>query len=316
MRRVRAVFKIYVDTGAADEINCEACDYLTAAMKGNTMKIGISADSTCDLSPELIEKYNVAITPLTVVVDGKNYRDLEEIDPDMLFALVEETGKIGSTSAVNVGEYEEFFEKRLGEYDALIHFTISGEMSACYQNACLAAQDRDNIFVVDSRNLSTGIGLLVLEAAEMAADGIQTGEIFDRLQAKKEKLDVSFVLHTLDYLRKGGRCSAIASLGANLLKLRPCIKVSEGKMGVAKKYKGSMESALEKYVKDQLAEADTLETKRIFITHTGVSAETADKVRGWIAECAGFDEILETRAGCTVSCHSGPLCLGILFFRK
>lgn len=280
------------------------------------MKIGISADSTCDLSPELVDKYGVEIIPLTVIVDGESYRDIEEINPDKLFSLVENTGEIGTTSAVNVGEYEDFFEKRLEKYDALIHFTISREMSTCYQNACLVAQGRENIFIVDSRNLSTGIALLVMEAAEMAQSGMSPEEIFRSIEEKKERVDASFLLHTLDYLRKGGRCSAVASLGANLLKLRPCIKVIDGKMGVARKYKGSIDSALEKYVKDQLAQADTVDTKRVFIAHTGVPAELWEKVRGWVEQCVPFQEVLEARAGCTISCHCGPMCVGIFFLRK
>ena len=217
-----------------------------------TNGILISADSTCDLSPELVRKYGIAITPLLVVVDGQSYRDGEEIDPDQLFAMVDKTGKVGSTTAVNYEEYHRFFTEQLKKGGAVIHFTISGDMSSCFQNAKNAGDDLKNVYVVDSRNLSTGIGQLVLDACEMAEQGMAADEIFRILEEKKHRLDVSFVLDTLEYLRRGGRCSTVAALGANLLKLKPCIEVGGGVMTVGKKYRGSLNKCVETYVRERI----------------------------------------------------------------
>ncbi len=280
------------------------------------MKIKITADSTCDLSKELIEKYDIEITPLHITYGSESYRDGVEITPDDIFRRVEEGGSIGSTAAVNVQEYADVFARLLKDCDSVIHFTISSDMSSCYQNACVAAEMTGNVHVVDSRSLSTGIGHLVLDAAEMARAGMEASDIKAELDRRKEKLDVSFVLSTLDYLSKGGRCSAVAAFGANLLKIRPCIEVKDGRMGVGKKYRGNFEKCLAQYVQDKLAEAGTPDTRRIFITDSGVAEETWRAVRDELLKCAPFEEIIHTRAGCTISSHCGPGCLGILFYRR
>ena len=281
-----------------------------------TQTIRISADSTCDLSPALVSRSHIAIAPLQVIVAGKPYLDGVEIDPDRLFSMVEKSGKLGSTTAVNFEEYLSFFRAQRQDFDAVIHFTISSEMSSCFQNACAAAAELENVYVIDSRNLSTGIGQLVLDAAEMAEAGTDPREIVRRLEEKKAKLDVSFVLDTLEYLRRGGRCSTVAALGANLLRLKPCIQVTEGAMGVGKKYRGSLEDSFLHYVRDKLAQPETVDPGRIFITHSGVDPVLVEKVKTAVQACVPFREIYDTRAGCTISNHCGPNCLGILFYRK
>lgn len=280
------------------------------------MKVKITADSTCDLTPELIERYNITITPLTVSCDGKNYRDGVEIDPDTLFAITEATGGVAATAAVNVQQYTDVFSELLKEYDEIVHFTISSAMSGCYQNACIAAAELGHIYPVDSENLSTGIGHLVLDACLLAEEGKSGAEIQRILNERRKKLDVSFVISTLEYLRRGGRCSTVAALGANLLKLHPCILVQNGKMTVGKKYRGNMQNCLVQYVKDKLAEPETVDTRRIFITDSGFDEETRALVEETVRACAPFEEVIHTRAGCTVSCHCGPGTLGILFYRK
>lgn len=280
------------------------------------MRIHVTSDSTCDLSPELIEKYGIEIAPLYVVLDGKSYKDTVEITPDDIYRYVDSTKKIGTTAALNVADYLEFFRKNLVGYDAIVHFTISSEMSSCYQNACVAAEEIGSIFVIDSRNLSTGIGHLVLDAAEMAADGKTAQEIYDILEERKKKLDVSFVIDTLKYLALGGRCSSLVALGANLLNLKPTILVKDGKMIVGKKYRMSLKQALLRYVRDQLGDLDTVDTRRIFITDSGTSEENRQAVEKLLRELLPFREIYHTRAGCTVSNHCGPNTLGILFYRK
>ena len=280
------------------------------------MKIKVTADSTCDLTAELVEKYGVTIVPLTVNVAGGSYKDGAEITPDELYAKIEASGQLGSTAAVNIQQYLDVFSQALKDHDAVVHFTISSEMSACYQNACLAAQELGNVYVVDSRNLSTGIGHLVLDACDMAAAGMDAADIHKALEEKREKLDVSFVVSTLDYLRRGGRCTALAAMGANILKLHPCIFVKDGAMGVGKKYRGKMTDCLAAYVRDRLGDISTVDTRRIFITDSGISEECRAAAEKTVRELADFQEIIHTRAGCTVSCHCGPGTLGILFYRK
>lgn len=280
------------------------------------MKIKITADSTCDLSAAIAQKYEIEIIPLHVNKGGVYYKDGLEINSQDIFCHVREGGELCSTAAVNLDEYDRIFFALRQQYDAVIHFTISASMSSCFQNACVAAGELENVFVVDSENLSTGIGQLAVEAAIMAQEGRNAEEIVAYLEEKKKKLDVSFILDTLEYLCKGGRCSALAALGANLLNLKPCIEVHDGAMRVGKKYRGSLEKCLEKYIRERLADVDSLDLRRIFITHSGMPQEKVGRVQQIVAECAPFAEILQTEAGCTISSHCGPNCLGILFFRK
>ena len=280
------------------------------------MNIKITADSTCDLTQELVDRYNITITPLTVICGGDNYLDGVEITPDALYKKIAASGQLSSTTAVNVQEYIDVFSAALRDHDAVIHFTISSDMSSCYQNACVAAAEVGNVWVVDSRNLSTGIAHLVLDACDLAQSGMEPAEICRELEERREKLDVSFIVDTLEYLRKGGRCSAVAALGANLLKLHPCIFVKDGKMGVGKKYRGKLKDCLTAYVKERLANGDTVDTRRIFITDSGVDDTIRDEVEQTLRSLLPFNEIIRTRAGCTVSSHCGPGTLGILFYRK
>lgn len=280
------------------------------------MRIRVTSDSTCDLSPELIEQFHIGISPLYVVLDGKSYKDTVEITPDDIYAYVAKTKRVGSTAALNVSDYLDFFKAQKEGYDAIVHFTISSEMSSCYQNACLAAEEIGDVYVIDSRNLSTGIGHLVLDAAELAEEGKTAKEIFDILEERKKKLDVSFVIDTLKYLALGGRCSSVVALGANLLNLKPTILVKDGKMIVGKKYRMSLDRALPRYVRDQLGDLDTVDTRRIFITDSGIADEAWQAVEKQLKELLPFEHIYHTRAGCTVSNHCGPNTLGILFYRK
>ena len=239
-----------------------------------------------------------------------------DITPQEIFDYVRSCKGVCRTAAVNVGDYTAFFKKCRENYDAVIHFNISSDFSSCYQNACTAAAEFENVYVVDSRNLSTGIALLVLDAAERAEKGEDPKEIAALMRETAEKVEASFVIDTLFYLQKGGRCSTLAALGANLLKLKPCIEVKDGKMGVGKKYRGKIDNCIAQYVRERLQGRDDLRRNRIFITHSGCAPEIVENVKAIIKECGGFDEVLETYAGCTVSSHCGPNTLGVLFVRK
>lgn len=280
------------------------------------MKIKITSDSTCDLSPEQIEQYDIHIMPLAVAMGEKNYRDGVDITPEQIYEHVGRGGDLPKTAANNIADYAEIFGQYAGEYDAVIHLNISSEFSSCYQNACLAAEEFENVYVVDSRNLSTGHGLLVLRACELAQAGMSGAEIAEALRELTARVDASFILNQLEYLKKGGRCSALTVLGANMLRLKPCIEVTDGKMGVGKKYRGSFEKCMLDYIRDRLEGHDDLELDRIFVTHSGISQELLDLAVNTVRELQPFKEICVTRAGCTVSSHCGPDTVGILYIRK
>jgi len=279
------------------------------------MKIKVTADSTCDLPQELIDKYDIGITPLYIVKDGVSYKDGLEISPDDIFEHVKKGGSLCSTSAVSVGDYIGYFTPLLETYDAIVHLCISSDMSSCYANACLAAEELGRVWPVDARNLSTGIGHLVLDAAILAGEGMDAADIQAELCRRREKLDVSFVIDTLEFLHKGGRCSTLSMLGANLLNLKPCIEVKDGRMGVAKKYRGSLKKCFIAYIRDRLS-VDDIDYRRIFITDSGIDDALAEELMELIRSLGPFEEVIHSRAGCTVSNHCGPRTMGVLFYRK
>lgn len=280
------------------------------------MRVCISTDSTCDLPADIIHKYNIKIVPLYINMGSKTYKDGVDIFVSDLFNYVESGKGICSTAAANVEDYTELFIGLLKEYDAVVHINISSEFSSCYQNAVIAASELENVYVVDSRNLSSGTGLLVIEAAEMAADGTDADIIAENIKVLTGKVEASFILNTLNYLAKGGRCSSVAAIGANLLQLRPSIAVSEGKMGVSKKYRGPYDKCVKGYAYDRLHERSDVLTKRMFITHANCTPETIESVKKIVSECLPFKEIIVSVAGCTISNHCGPDCIGVLFIRK
>lgn len=280
------------------------------------MNIKILSDSTCDLSPEILEENNIGLVPLTVIKDDKQYKDGVTITPVEIFAHVAAGGALCSTSANSVGEYEEQFAKYAGDYDGVLHINIGSGFSSCYQNACIAAEDFDNVKVVDSMNLSTGQGLVVLEAVRLAKECASLEELHEKVQAFTAKVEASFLVDKLTYLAKGGRCSAVTALGANLLNLKPCIDVKDGKMGVSKKYRGKYAKCLGTYVQERLADRDDIRRDVLFVTKTSVSDEEYAAVMEAVREYGNFETVYETLAGCTVSCHCGPGTLGVLFVRK
>ena len=279
-------------------------------------QIIISSDSTCDLSKELVERYQIHIQPMGISLGDQIYRDGVDITPDMIYAHHEKTGQLPKTSAINVVEALEYFEELTKDGSAVIHFTISSSMSSTYNNACVAAQEFENVYVVDAKNLSTGSGLLVLAAAEMAREGLEAQQIVEKLNDLADRVDASFVVDNLEYLVKGGRCSALAAFGANLLQLKPCISVKNGAMGVGKKYRGKFEKVLLTYVADRLADAEDICLDRVFVTHAGCDPKVVESVAETVKNTLPFREILVTRAGCTVSSHCGANTLGVLFIRK
>ena len=281
------------------------------------MKVKIISDSTCDLSPELTEKYGIEILPLGVSLGDKAGRDGVDITPESIYEFVSRTGELPKTSAVNVAEYEDLFRKWTDEGYQIVHFNISSEFSCTHQNARLAAAEFDGVYVVDSRSLSTGQGLIVLHAAELAQQGKSAKEIYEDCCEYLTRVEGSFVIDSLEYLRKGGRCSSVAALGANLLKLKPCIELKGGKMEVGKKYRGKIGTVMLEYVTERLSGREDLDYTRIFLTHTKCNDEDIKAVYDKIVELKPeFKEILETTAGASVTTHCGPGTMGILFVRS
>lgn len=278
--------------------------------------VKISSDSTSDLSKELIEKYGISIFSLHIHLGADMHTDGVDITPDDLYEYADKTGELAKTAAGSIAEYTDFFKGIKKDGEEIVHFCISSEMSSSYSAACIAAEEIGGIYVIDSRNLSTGIGLLVLRACDLSAENKTAEEIKADIEEKIPCVDASFVINTLDYLYKGGRCSALARFGANLLRLKPCIEVKDGKMGVGKKYKGRIDTVMPLYAKDRFVNFDNAITDRVFVTHTRTDEDTVKKIVDMIKETGVFKEVYETMAGCTVSTHCGPNTLGVLFIRK
>ena len=265
------------------------------------MKIKILSDSTCDLSPEQIAEHDIGLARLSIIKDGEAFLDGDTITPADIFAHVAAGGDLCSTNAFNVDGYQQLFAQYADEYDGVIHINLGSGFSSCYQNACIAAEDFPNVRVIDSQNLSTGQGHVVLEACRLAKTCESLDEIAEKLNAFTPNVEASFLLDQLKYMAKGGRCSSVAALGANLLNLKPCIEVRDGKMSA---------------VKDRLADRDDIQRTELFITHTPVTDECYAAVKEAVNAYGNFETVYETDAGCTVSCHCGPGTLGVLFVRK
>ncbi len=280
------------------------------------MKIKILSDSTCDLTPQLLEKYNITLFPLTVIMDGKQYQDGINITPQAIFNHVSGGGELCSTAAVSVGEYADWFRTFSNDYDGIFHISLGSGFSSCYQNACIAASDFPNVRVIDSANLSSGQGLVVLEACRLAQEADDLDKMADALREFTTRVESSFLLDRLDYMVKGGRCSAATALGANLLNLKPCIEVRDGKMIVVKKYRGHYDKCLANYVRDRLANRDELLRDKLFVTYTEVTPACKTAVMDAVDTYGHFQEVYESVAGCTITCHCGPGTLGVLFVRK
>ena len=276
--------------------------------------VKILADSTCDLSPELIARYGIGIIPLYVHLGEEEFRDGVDITPEELFKWSDEHNTTPKTAAPGIEDIEGFLDK--DGSDEYVIFTISSSMSSSYTNCTLAADDleiTDRVFVIDSQNLSTGIALLVLKAAQMAAQGRSGSEIAQEIGKIRGKVRASFVIDTLTYLYRGGRCSGLSAFFGSALKLHPRIAVAEGAMHPEKKYRGRSSKFVLDYVRDMEQDLKAAQGDRVFITHSGCDRQIVESVRSYLEGLHHFDEILETRAGAVVSSHCGPGTLGVLF---
>lgn len=281
--------------------------------------VGIIADSTCDLSQELTEKYQVAILPLHILLGEDEYEDGRDIRPEEIYSWSDEHGTTPKTSAPSMESAVELLREVSGKYEEIVCFSISGQMSTSGNVMQLAAEEAgigERVTVIDSENLSTGIGLMVVEAAIMAQAGHCAKEIADRMEELKPLVRASFVVDTLVYLHRGGRCSGLAAMLGGTLRLHPQIVVEDGKMHSNKKYRGSLEKVLAAYARDLEPAMRRAKKDRVFITHSGCAPEIVDAIRDYLKQLEIFDEILETRAGGVISSHCGPGTLGILFIEN
>ena len=282
-------------------------------------KIILSADSTCDIGPEMQQRYNVQLFHAQILLGGKTCHDGVDIWPDDLYRAWREEGLLPRTSAIMPVQYEEKFSQWVAQGCDVVHISLGTGITSSYQNACHIAEEMGHVYPVDSASLSTGFGLLVVKAGEMIEAGMAAPDIQKALGEMNRRTNASFVLDTLEFMRAGGRCSAVAAFGANLLQLKPGIRVdnhSGGKMSVGKKYRGAMERVLPEYVKDQLGGCGDLELEHVFITHSGSPDSDIELVRQEIARYAEFRQVHVTRASCTISAHCGPRTLGVLFMTK
>lgn len=282
-------------------------------------KIILSADTTCDLPKDLIEKYNIQIIPLYINLDGKEYRDTLDIDPNFIYKYYEENKVLPITSAPNIADYLSHFKKwDSKEYD-ILHITLGSGISSTYQNALITSKELENVHVIDSKSLSAASSLLLLEAVDMISDNKNIKDIVNELKNLREKIEVTFVVDSLIYLREGGRLNALQAFGANLLNIKPCIEVKKeknGQMEVGNKYRGKLSKVINKYISDRLENRNDIDTRRVFLVHSGTSDEILETAINSIKKYQNFDEILVTRTGCTISSHCGYNTVGMIFFNK
>ncbi len=275
------------------------------------MKVAITAESTIDMPKDLLKQYNINTLPFMVILGENEYKDGEITSAD-IFKFVQEQKVLPKTSAINKESYRNFFEEQLKNCDAIVHLSLSSQISSSCQNAKDVASEMKNVYVIDTLSLSTGIALLAVYASELAVKGETAQEIYDKVTARVPSVQASFVIERLDYLYKGGRCSALSLFGANLLRLRPQIILKEGKMGAYRKYRGSMDKVVENYCADVLEEFNTPDKKVAFLTYTTATEGMIAAAKKALQE-KGFEKIYETTAGATITSHCGEHTLGILY---
>ena len=281
-----------------------------------TQSVVITSDSTCDLSQELLDRYDIPVIPLTITLGEDTFLDGSSFTPLDMYARYKQDGTLPKTSAPSVQEFLDFFSQFTEKGCDVVHLDISSELSNTYNAACMAAEELGHVHVVDSRMLSTGVGLLAIEGAECRDRGMGAQEIAEHLRGLTGKVQTSFVLDTLQFMWKGGRCSAVSALGANLLSLKPGLEMKDGKLGVYKKYRGNIKNVYKQYVKERL-QGRRVRPGHVFITESGeVDDAVLEEIFALVRETIPVQEIHHTLAGCTVSTHCGPKTLGILFIEE
>lgn len=275
----------------------------------------LSTDSTSDLNREILDTYNIKQYPYSIIVGEKSYKDNIDISPEDIFKIYEEDKLLPKTAAINVAEYMDYFNNIQRENTPVIHINLAASLTSAHNNCLLAAGELERIYPVNSQNLSSGSGLLVLKAIDLMEEGLEADDLVKELENHRNKIHMSFLLDTLDFLHAGGRCSKVSSLGANLLKIKPVINVDNqsGSMHVGNKYKGSLVKTLKKYIKDKLTSNENINPHRIFLVHSGIDQKYIDIAKEEIMKVINFEKIYVTTASCTISSHCGPNTIGIAF---
>lgn len=282
------------------------------------VKTVISTDSPADLDESLCEKYGVTTVPLHIILDDKSYQDGVNITPLDIYKFYDKNKSLPKTSAVSIHEYHQMFEALSKNGNEIVHLSLSSEISATFHNASLAAKAFKNVFVVDTKSLSSGMALLVIKAAEMAKAGKNGEDIAEKIRELRKKTAASFILDKLEFLKEGGRCSALTAFGANVLNIKPSIKMNNGKLSVAKKYRGSVQMSRIKYINDLIDEyGDRIDTSRVIFDRTyDVADSEIDQIKKAVLHKIKFDEVIDAKAGCTISSHCGKNTFGLMFMLK
>ena len=276
----------------------------------------ITADSTCDLSQELQDRFDIRVIPLTILLGEDSYLDGVDFTAADIYTRYHKDGTLPKTSAPGIQQFTDFFTPILEAGSEIVHLDISSELSSSYNNACIAASELEGVHVVDSRSLGTGLGLLAIEGCECRDRGLSAAEIAEQLRGLIGKVDTSFVLNTLEFMWKGGRCSGVTALGANLLRLKPALEMRDGKLGVYKKYRGNIQSVYRQYVRERLASAP-VRPDHVFVYDSGeIPEETMQELEDIVRELVPGAQIHRSKAGCTVTSHCGPQTVGVMFIRE
>ncbi len=278
----------------------------------------ITADSTCDLPNYLIEKNNITILPLSILLGDKSYSDGVDIFPRDIYAYVNKTGDLPKTAAVTPAQYNTVFKEFTEQGKAVVHIGLSSAISSSYQNACIAAAEFEDVYCIDSKSLCTAMGLLVLKACDFREKGFDAKKIYNRVNSLVPKVSTTFVLNNLEYLHKGGRCSGVAKFSANVLGIKPSIAVDEnGRLDVAKKYRGKIDLVYKQYISDSLKDVNKFDPARVVIANSGdINPEIISFAKGVIEGKNKFTEVITADAGCTISSHCGPKTLAIFYIKK
>ena len=276
----------------------------------------ITADSTCDLSPELCSRFQIQVIPLTITLGEATFLDGESFTPADMYARYREDGTLPKTSAPSVQSFLDFFRPFVEQGFEVVHLDISSELSGSFNAARLAASELSGVYVIDSMMLSTGVGLLAIEAAECRDRGMSAFDIAVHLSDLRSKVSTSFVLDTLEFMWKGGRCTGVTAFGANLLKIKPGLEMRNGKLEVCKKYRGNINHVYQQYITERLS-GKKVRPGHVFLTESGeVDPAVLKNLEVLVKQLTGCKEIHHTVAGCTVSSHCGPKTLGVLFIEE
>ena len=273
----------------------------------------ITCDSSADLGQELYEKHGIKVLPFTIMVEGEERKDGVNVTVPELYDAVSRTKELPKTAAINAEEYKELWSANANP-EGILHFSISSKVSMACTNALTAASEMEGVTVIDTESLSTGVGIQVLYACKLRDQGLSLQEVAEKVNARKSQVQISFVIDKLDYLHKGGRCSTLKLLGANILGIRPSIAMKDGTLGMHKKYKGKMNKVVADYLKDTIAEFNDIDDTMCFITYSTATEDMLDAVKTFLENDVHFKEVYYAHAGCTVSTHCGPNTLGIIYY--